>query len=146
MAIGEKMETPSASFVPIGQTEEGIILQNTATGETKIQPLDPTAQRRRAKEQNAPVQSAPFYDLSHTQLAQDNFLRANPGSTPEDYQTIMSIKEGVRTGNPDLMMSVGQGAAPVENALMRVRLLPRFPSPQRGLVLKLGRRQTAVLQ
>ena len=114
------METPSAMFVPIGQTEEGIILQNTETGETKIQKLDPSAQRRRAKAQNAPVKPAPFYDLSHTQMAQDNFLRANPGSTPEDYQTILSIREGVRTGNPDLMMSVGQGAAPVESALMSV--------------------------
>ena len=120
MAIGEKMKTPSAMFVPIGQTEEGIILRNTETGETKIQKLDPSAQRRRAKAQNAQVKSAPFYDLSHTQMAQDNFLRANPGSTPEDYQTILSIREGVRTGNPDLMMSVGQGAAPVEDALMSV--------------------------
>ena len=120
MAIGEKMATPSVSFVPIGQTEEGIILQNTETGETKIQPLDSSAQKRRAKAQNAPVKERPFYDFSHTQLAQDNFLRANPGSTPEDYRTILSIQDGVRTGNPDLMMSVGEGAAPVENALMSV--------------------------
>lgn len=117
---GEKMETPSASFVPIGQTEEGIILQNTETGETKIQPLDSSAQKRRAKAQNAPVKERPFYDLSNTRLAENIFLRQNPGSTPEDYQTILSIREGVRTGNPDLMMSVGQGTAPVETALMSV--------------------------
>jgi len=117
---GEKMETPSASFVPIGQTEEGIILRNTATGETKIQPLDFTAQKRRARKQNAPVKERPFYDLSDTQFAEDHFLRSNPGSTPEDYRTILSIEDGVRTGNPDLMMSVGEGAAPVENALMSV--------------------------
>jgi len=117
---GEKMNTPSASFVPIGQTEEGIILQNTATGETKIQPLDFTAQRRRAKKQNAPVKERPFYDLSNTGFAEDHFLRSNPGSTPEDYRTILSIQDGVRTGNPDLMMSVGQGADTVENALMSV--------------------------
>ena len=120
MAIGEKMETSSASFVPIGQTEEGIILRNTETGETKIQPLDSSAQKRRAKAQNAPVKERPFYDLSDTRLAENIFLRQNPGSTPEDYQTILSIREGVRTGNPDLMMSVGQGTAPVENALMSV--------------------------
>ena len=120
MAIGEKMETPSASFVPIGQTEEGIILQNTETGETKIQPLDYSAQKRRAKAQNAPVKERPFYDLSNTQFAEDHFLRSNPGSTPEDYRTILSIQDGVRTGNPDLMMSVGEGAAPAENALMSV--------------------------
>jgi hypothetical protein len=117
---GEKMETPSASFVPIGQTEEGIILRNTATGETKIQPLDFTAQKRRARKQNAPVKERPFYDLSDTQFAEDHFLRSNPGSTPEDYRTILSIEDGVRTGNPDLMMSVGQGADTVENALMSV--------------------------
>ena len=53
-------------------------------------------------------------------MAENIFLRQNPGSTPEDYQTILSIREGVRTGNPDLMMSVGQGTAPVETALMSV--------------------------